>query len=363
MFMKTYAQTKILTAGFLLVLAGAWPPGACRLRAAEAQETHSNAATVTVTTRGGNAVDGTGDKAVVIKTFEPTSREDRSAPKDQAWLGVATEETSEALTAQLGLDPGVGLVVTYLDEESPATKAGLQKNDVLAGFDDQTLVHPAQLRKLVQAHKEGDVIKLTLYRAGKKQTVTATLAKARPGFGRLDDAHAWPDDLRELRRQLRDLPISEAIRKELDTLRESLGHVKFDHQKVEQEVRHSMEEARKAMHQALRQATNAGHQAADSIGKVLKELDRSGVTVDNHATVTVQSSGQAVKSFVKTDDTGAIILVSNPKLHLTAHDPSGKLLFDGEIETPDQRARVPRDLWERVEPLLEKMAAHAEPKP
>ena len=124
-----------------------------------------------------------------------------------------------------------------------------------------------------------------------------------------------------------------------------------------------MDSSRKAMHQALRQATNAGHQAADSIGKVLKELDRSGVTVDNHATVTVQSSGQAVKSFVKTDDTGAIILVSNPKLHLTAHDPSGKLLFDGEIETPDQRARVPRDLWERVEPLLEKMAAHAEPKP
>jgi len=30
------------------------------------------------------------------------------------------------------------------------------------------------------------------------------------------------------------------------------------------------------------------------------------------------------------------------------------LLFDGEIETGEQRAKVPPDLWERVEPLIEK---------
>ncbi len=49
------------------------------------------------------------------------------------------------------------------------------------------------------------------------------------------------------------------------------------------------------------------------------------------------------------------MLVSNPKLHLTAHDKEGKLLFDGEIETPEQRAEVPRDLWAKVKPLLRKL--------
>jgi hypothetical protein len=42
-------------------------------------------------------------------------------------------------------------------------------------------------------------------------------------------------------------------------------------------------------------------------------------------------------------------------LHLTAHDQAGHLLFDGEIETPDQRSTIPRKLWKRVEPLLDKM--------
>jgi hypothetical protein len=60
---------------------------------------------------------------------------------------------------------------------------------------------------------------------------------------------------------------------------------------------------------------------------------------------------------VKADDAGTIVLVANPTLHLTAHDKKGKLLFDGEIETSKQRDKVPRDLWERVEPMVEKLEA------
>jgi hypothetical protein len=57
---------------------------------------------------------------------------------------------------------------------------------------------------------------------------------------------------------------------------------------------------------------------------------------------------------VKTDETGTIILVGPPNLRLTARDKDGKVLFDGEIETAEQRAKVPSEVWERVEPLIEK---------
>ena len=99
------------------------------------------------------------------------------AAKDQAWLGVSIEEGSEALASQLGLPPGAGLVVIYVAPDSPAAKAGLQKNDVLAKLDGQLLVVPAQLRKLIQVHKQGDTVELVFYRAGKKQTVSATLGQ------------------------------------------------------------------------------------------------------------------------------------------------------------------------------------------
>src|SRR5678809_483964 len=49
--------------------------------------------------------------------------------KDWPYLGIATVEASEALSAQLGVRSGTGLVVTYVAPDSPAAKAGLQKHD------------------------------------------------------------------------------------------------------------------------------------------------------------------------------------------------------------------------------------------
>jgi hypothetical protein len=63
---------------------------------------------------------------------------------------------------------------------------------------------------------------------------------------------------------------------------------------------------------------------------------------------------------VKSDDSGTIVLVANPKLHLTAHDKDGKLLFDGPVNSADERTKVPRELWERVEPLVGQIQAKAE---
>jgi hypothetical protein len=291
---------------------------------------------------------------VVVKGVEPVSRTGTSARKELPWLGVATDEASEVLMAQLGLDPGVGLVVSFVASNSPAAKSGLQKNDVLVEFEGQSLVHPAQLRKLVQARKEGDTVKLAYYRAGKKQTTSATLAKTTAGFGLLDDEHAWRGDLMELQRQLRDLPIGDAIREQMKSVRESLGNVRIDQQRVREEIHRSMSEAHKALKEALKSATNSDA-SLDPAVKALRELDKYGAHLDNKTTVVVRNSGKAIKTLVKTDDTGTIIITSDPKLHLTAQDKDGKQLFDGEIETQEQRAKVPPEVWKQAEPLLEKM--------
>jgi hypothetical protein len=94
--------------------------------------------------------------------------------------------------------------------------------------------------------------------------------------------------------------------------------------------------------------------------KVLEDLTHSGLKVDDRADVVVRSSGKSSKSLVQSDESGTIVLLANPGLQLTAHDKSGKLLFDGPIDTPDQRAQVPSDLWARVQPLVEQMRGEAE---
>jgi hypothetical protein len=89
------------------------------------------------------------------------------------------------------------------------------------------------------------------------------------------------------------------------------------------------------------------------------------VDVGNDATVTVTKDGASVKTIVRSDETGVLVLIASPKKHLTAHDQDGKLLFDGEIETPEQQQKVPAELWEKVKPLLQqiKPAVDGEPQP
>ena len=133
---------------------------------AEDQTGQSSSATVTVTDQRGGGGAG-------VRGFRPErhrhqlhradrwGRPSNAQGPDSGW-GFPIEEGSEALASQLGLAPGAGLVVTYVAPDSPAAKAGLEKNDVLVELEGQLLVHPAQLRKLVQARKEGDTIELVV---------------------------------------------------------------------------------------------------------------------------------------------------------------------------------------------------------
>ncbi len=363
--MKAYMQTLQNMNGWLVALAILSTLGQLRAATDSGQTPQSEFAAVTVATgSGGSAAAGGGgassQNTITIDSIEPTAADDAATRKNRPWLGVAIEEASEALTSQLSLAPGVGLLVTYVAPDSPAAKAGFDKNDVLVEFEGQSLVHPAQLRKLVQVRKDGDTVKLQFYRAGKKQTVSATLSKTPAGFDGLADGQAWSGDLSQLPRSFRNLPIGDAIRDQIKLYRDSFGHLRLDQKKVQEEVHRSMEQAAKAWGDALRQATNAASAAA---AKALKELQRSGILVDNNASVTVRSSGDRVKSIVKADESGTLVIVSNPKPHLTAHDKDGKLLFDGEIDTAEQRSKVPPELWEKVEPLLDKVTPKAEEEP
>ena len=301
----------------------------------------------------------TKDRRIVIERIEPGSESKKVARREVGWLGVGTEEASETLATQLGLKAGEGLVVTYVAPDSPASKAGLQKHDVLVKMDKQLTVYPAQLRKLVQMHKDGDTVDLELYRGGQKQDLAVTLGKTTTMTGLMRDERGPEGELNELQRQFRNLPNSEALRREMQALNESLANSGLDKEALRIEIRRSLEDARRAAETALRQAGNT----LDSSGahlKVLEDLAKSGVDIDKDATVTVKSNDHSVQTQVKTDDNGTYVIVANPKKRLTAHDNKGKLLFDGEIETPEQQKKVPKDVWSEVEPMLKQ---RENPKP
>jgi hypothetical protein len=274
---------------------------------------------------------------------------EKKTPKDVAWLGISTDEACEVLASQLGLKPGEGLVVIYVAPNSPAAKAGLQKFDVLVAMGDQMLVHPHQLRKLVRLKKEGDSIKLDYFRAGKKQSTTATLSKT------TDRTDATDDMMRGLELQLSDAKVANALHDHInDNVRDTLSHAGYNRQSLNVDLQRSVEQARKALHEALARNGNLTWVIGPGATN-LDALTLGGLNVGKGTTLTVKKNANSAKSIAKADESGTYVIVSNPKKRLTVHDNAGKLIFDGEIETQEQQQKVPPEIWTKAKAMLDEM--------
>ena len=88
-------------------------------------------------------------------------------------IGVDAAQVDEVLRSHLGLAEGKGVLVTAVRNDSPAAKAGIQKNDVLVSVADQEIGGPETLDKLLEPAAEKPT-PIVLIRSGHKQTVTVT---------------------------------------------------------------------------------------------------------------------------------------------------------------------------------------------
>jgi len=95
----------------------------------------------------------------------------------ETFLGVGVDAIPEALHGSLDLEPGTGLVVNFVAQDSPAGRGGLKKEDILLKFEDQILIHPAQLSTLVRNRIGGETVTLEIMRAGEAQSLDVILVE------------------------------------------------------------------------------------------------------------------------------------------------------------------------------------------
>ena len=91
------------------------------------------------------------------------------------WLGVGLACADDALRSQLSLPAGEGLVVTHVEEKSPAAEAGIMVNDLLLQIDGKPLTTIEALTEQQQAIADKPV-ELRLLRRGQPATLTVTAA-------------------------------------------------------------------------------------------------------------------------------------------------------------------------------------------
>jgi hypothetical protein len=290
---------------------------------------------------------------VFVRSFQQTHAE----KKRVSWLGVGVAEASGDVGEQLGLKPGQGLVVTMLVNNSPADKAALHRHDVLAQFDDQMLMDAEQLRKLVQMHAEGDTVNLVIYRGGKKETISAKLGHASFENSANDDEMNLMRGVSLKLASLNNLgpDIADGVRQAAKAIEDEKAQINSLEREMTERNRHEIERAIEQTRRALEQAVREHQLSArdfDAAAQDMEQVAKGGVDVDNDATVVVQKDLKSTRTIVESDDTGDYVIVADPKRHLTAHNHTGKVLFDGEIETPTEQAKVPKAVWEKVKPML-----------
>ena len=95
-------------------------------------------------------------------------------------VGVAIQEVSQSLAQSFGLDRPRGALVTSVEKDSPAAKAGIKPGDVLLGVNGKSIERSAEVPPLVAAVKPGGQASFEVWRDGKKQTVPVTVGELKP---------------------------------------------------------------------------------------------------------------------------------------------------------------------------------------
>ncbi len=96
-------------------------------------------------------------------------------------IGVTSSPVEPQLAAQLGLEPGQAIVINSVTPGLPADKAGLKQHDVVLRLDGLGPVTSGQLGETIQAREPGDVLTLSVLRAGSPMEIPVTIEKPREG--------------------------------------------------------------------------------------------------------------------------------------------------------------------------------------
>nr|WP_308417707.1 PDZ domain-containing protein [Methylogaea oryzae] len=92
-------------------------------------------------------------------------------------LGVSVQDITPDLAQAFGLQQTQGAVVTRVQPDSPAAKAGLEQGDVLLSINGKTAKNSMDVRNTVGMVQIGDKVEIEVLRRGDTLTRTATIAK------------------------------------------------------------------------------------------------------------------------------------------------------------------------------------------
>lgn len=93
----------------------------------------------------------------------------------RGFLGVGLTEMTPELRTHFGAPEDSGVMVSRIESDSPAERAGLKVGDIITGIDGKDVATSWDVRAKVRDYDDGQQVPMEVWRGGKVQTLTATM--------------------------------------------------------------------------------------------------------------------------------------------------------------------------------------------
>ncbi|HWC97678.1 MAG TPA: PDZ domain-containing protein [Candidatus Sulfopaludibacter sp.] len=97
--------------------------------------------------------------------------------RDGSYLGIGGQGLDSDRAKALKLKDDRGVEITQVDPDGPASKAGFKSGDVVLEFNGTAVEGTEHLQRLVREVPAGHTVKITVWRNGAAQTLTAVLGQ------------------------------------------------------------------------------------------------------------------------------------------------------------------------------------------
>jgi hypothetical protein len=233
-------------------------------------------------------------------------------------------------------------------------------------FNDQILMEPDQLAKLVRSLQDGTNVTLTILRKNAETKVTVKLGKKEVrqrdhDYG-MFDMEDFNEKMKDFSEKMKDFKVdvnsnvTPDIRETVRTAQreaarasaEARARAQEEAQRVREEAQRNREQAQRTREQAQRTREEA-QRARDEARRSANEMRLFSSDKGTMKSTTIDL-GKA--TIVFSDDKGELKLetVGGKKI-LTAKDPQGKLLFSGPVDNKEEIDKMPAEVRERFNKL------------
>jgi serine protease Do len=101
----------------------------------------------------------------------------QSGEVTRGFMGIIIQQITPDLAKSFNVKPGLGIIISQVNEDSPAKKAGLRQGDVIIEFRGKPVKEVGRFRNQVALVPPGTREQLVILRNGKQKKLSITIGK------------------------------------------------------------------------------------------------------------------------------------------------------------------------------------------